>query len=306
MTLTIFMAAGLYLSLGAPAMPDNPLEARLVRDAAVRASRPSQAEIEEMVVARGLAPPSTARPEDEDLIAHLQGVLETRPNDVEGHRLLARSLAAVGRWQEARGEQERVLALVGEQASAEDLVDFAELLVLAANGYVSPEAERTLMRALSLDPANPVGRYYSGLALLQSGRPDLTYRVWSSVLAEGPADAPWIAPIEAEIGEVARLAGVPQPVPAPGPGSDEVEAADSMAPAERAAMIDGMVAQLSGRLASEGGPPEDWAQLIRSLGVLGRRDEATAVLAEARSKHADDATALAVLDAAAREAGLPE
>jgi cytochrome c-type biogenesis protein CcmH len=67
-----------------------------------------------------------------------------------------------------------------------------------------------------------------------------------------------------------------------------------------------MVAQLSGRLASEGGPPEDWAQLIRSLGVLGRRDEATAVLAEARSKHADDATALAVLDAAAREAGLPE
>jgi cytochrome c-type biogenesis protein CcmH len=65
-----------------------------------------------------------------------------------------------------------------------------------------------------------------------------------------------------------------------------------------------MVDQLSQRLATEGGPPEDWARLIRSLGVLGRRDEAGAILTEARAVHAGDATGLAAIEAAARDAGL--
>jgi cytochrome c-type biogenesis protein CcmH len=300
------VAAGLYLSLGAPTMPDDPLQARLARDAAVRANRPSQAEVEAMVTARGLAPPSTARPEDEALIAQLREVLGARPDDLEGHRLLARSLAATGRWSEARVAQERVVDLVGDAAAAQDFVDLAELRVMAANGYVSPEAEEALMRALTLDPANPVGRYYSGLALLQAGRPDMAYRVWSRLLAEGPPDAPWIAPIEAEIGEVARLAGLPPPAASSpsGPAAADVEAAEALTPAERQTMIEGMVSQLAERLSSAGGPPEDWAQLVRSLGVLGRRDEAAAILAEARETHADDSAALAALDAAARDAGL--
>jgi cytochrome c-type biogenesis protein CcmH len=65
-----------------------------------------------------------------------------------------------------------------------------------------------------------------------------------------------------------------------------------------------MVSGLGERLAAEGGPPEDWAQLIRSLGVLGRRDEAARILAEARDAHAGDAAALASIEAAARDAGL--
>ena len=36
-------------------------------------------------------------------------------------------------------------------------------------------------------------------------------------------------------------------------------------------MIEGMVAQLSDRLAAEGGSVEDWNRLIRSLAVLGGR-----------------------------------
>jgi cytochrome c-type biogenesis protein CcmH len=69
-------------------------------------------------------------------------------------------------------------------------------------------------------------------------------------------------------------------------------------------MIEGMVDGLAERLAAEGGPPEDWARLIRSLGVLGRRDEAAAILLEARQVHAGDAAGLAAIDAAGRDAGL--
>jgi cytochrome c-type biogenesis protein CcmH len=293
-------AAGLYGLLGAPGLPDDPLRARLAREAAARAERPSQAEVEAMVAARGPAPASGSS-EDAALVAKLQQTLEARPDDAQGHRLLARSLATLGRWSEARAAQERVVEIAGDQASAQDVVDLAELRIVAAGGYVSPEAEAALSRALALDPANPVARYYSGLTLLQGGRPDLAYRMWSALLAEGPPDAPWIAAIETDIDEVARMAGLPPR----GPSAADVDGAGDMTPADRQAMIESMVAQLSERLATEGGPPGDWAQLIRSLGVLGRREEAARILAEARAKHGGDPAALAAIDAAARDAGLP-
>lgn len=308
--LLILAAGGLYAALGTPGLPDDPLRARLAREAEERAKRPKQAEVEAMIAARGLAPAIPARDEDVALVERLEQVVTARPDDLEGQRLLARSLAALGRWPEARAAEEKVVALLGDRATGQDHVDLAELDVLAAGGYVSPEAEAALGRALTLDPANPVGRYYSGLALLQGGRPDLAYRLWSALLAEGPEDAPWAVAIRAEIGEVARMAGLPPPAgaePAPaGPGAAEVEAAGAMTPEARQGMIEGMVARLSDRLATGGGPPEDWARLIRALGVLGRREEAEAILAEARAKYAGDAAARAILDEAAAEAGVAE
>ena len=188
-----------------------------------------------------------------------------------------------------------------------DFVDLAELSILAAGGYVSPEAEAALARALALDPRDPVGRYYSAVTLMQGGRPDLAYRIWSGLVAEGPPDAPWMAAARAGAADAAAAAGIAPPAAgptAPGPTASDIDAAAQMPPTDRAAMIEGMVGQLSERLATQGGPPADWARLIRSLGVLGRRDEAAAILAEARSVHAGDAPGLAEIEAAGRDAGL--
>ncbi len=303
---TALATVGLYAALGAPGARDQPLAARQAREAEARAARPGQAEAEAMAAAQTPPPmPAPAPAGDQaDLIARLQAVLKDRPDDLEGHRLLARSLGEVGRWREARAAQEQVVRILGDDATASDLVDLAEARIVAAGGYVSPEAETTLARALKLDPQDPAGRYYSGLTLLQGGRPDLAYRIWSRLLDEIPPDAPEAAPLRAGVAEAARLAGLPPPAAAPGPSAAEVDAAGEMAPDDRQAMIEGMVARLSDRLATEGGPPADWAQLIRSLGVLGRRDEAATVLAEARDAHEDDPAALATIEAAARDAGL--
>ena len=205
-----------------------------------------------------------------------------------------------------------MVALLADQATARDLVDLAGLSILAAGGYVSPEAERALSRALTLDPRDQVGRYYSALTLMQGGRPDLAYRIWSGLVAEGPPDAPWMAAARAGAADAAAAAGIAPPASgptasgptAPGPTASDIDAAAQMPAEYRAALIDGMVAQLSQRLATQGGPPQDWARLIRSLGVLGRRDEAAAILAEARSFHAGDAPGLAEIEAAGRDAGL--
>jgi len=67
-------------------------------------------------------------------------------------------------------------------------------------------------------------------------------------------------------------------------------------------MIAGMVQGLSDRLATEGGPVEDWARLIRSLGVLERVGDANAIYQEAQSVFSGDPQALQILRNAAQQA----
>ena len=69
-------------------------------------------------------------------------------------------------------------------------------------------------------------------------------------------------------------------------------------------MIEGMVAQLGERLATEGGTPEEWAQLISSLAVLGRKDEAQAIYAEALAKFEGQRSSQSFLREQALNAGL--
>ncbi len=307
--LVVSLGAGLlYDRLGAPFYPDQPLALRLAGGGLNEMNRPSQAEAEAEALASAEAVMPAADPESLALIARLEEILAGRPDDLQGHRLLARSLASLGRLVEARSAQERVVELLGPQVQGGDLTDLAELMIFAAGGYVSPETGAVLAQALALDPAEPRARYYSGLGALQAGRPDIAYPLWARLLEEVPPGPPWREVIAAEIDEVARLAGVVRdgaraagPTRSPSPA--DVDAAAEMSEAERAAMIEGMVAGLAGRLAAEGGPPEDWAQLIRALVVLGRAEEAAMILTEARAAFAEDAAGLALIDAAGAGVG---
>ncbi len=308
----VVAALAAYALLGHPGMSDRPLSLRNAERVAAHRARPGQAEAETVAAARmreaGIQPRDLSK-EDQALLDQLEAVLAERPDDANGYRLLAGSLGSVGRFAEARAAQERVVEILGDEVGAGDLVNLAELRILAAAGYVSPEAETALVAALERDPGNPLGRYYSGVLMVQAGEPELAWSLWSGLLEEGPQDAPWIAPIRAEIDRIAQLAGKlpPAAVPAPrGPDADDIAAAEEMAPEDRAAMIEGMVAQLGARLAEEGGPPEDWARMILSLDVLGRREQARAVFDEARADFAGDPGALALVMDAGRKAGLLE
>jgi cytochrome c-type biogenesis protein CcmH len=304
----------IYATMGVPGLPDQPFALREQRMAEARASRPGQDKAEAAVLAEAERVPDL-RPQlserDASLIGRLREVLKDRPEDLEGHRLLARSLAAMGQFPEARAAQEDVVAMLGDSVTAGDEIELAEAMILAAGGYVSPQAEQVLVRALEREPQNRLGRYYSGITLLQAGRPDLAYPLWTRLLEEGPPDAPWVAPIRAQIADVARMAGMPPPdaaepaeSPASGPSQADIAAAGTMSPEDRQAMIVNMVDGLGARLAAEGGPPADWAQLIRALGVLGREDEAREILTEARAKFEGDPAALSRFEAAAQAGGL--
>jgi cytochrome c-type biogenesis protein CcmH len=153
-----------------------------------------------------------------------------------------------------------------------------------------------------------------GLMMAQTGRQDTAFRLWDQLLREGPADAPWIEPILAQIEDMAFRAGVNYQVPDIGPGrdaprgptADDVEAAQNMSPAERMEMIQNMVSGLSDRLATEGGPVQDWAQLITALGVLGQTQQARAIYENAVEVFADDTRALDLLLRAGQRAQVVE
>jgi cytochrome c-type biogenesis protein CcmH len=160
------------------------------------------------------------------------------------------------------------------------------------------------------DPGNGPARYYLGLILVQTGRPDQAFRLWDALLRAGPEEAPWIPPILEQIEELADLAGVRYAIPEigrgdqRGPSADDIESAVGMTPAERMDMIGSMVTGLSQRLATEGGPARDWARLISSLGVLGEWERAQAIHANAIEVFADDLVAIDLINAAGRDAGV--
>lgn len=300
-------AFGLYLKLGAPGYGDLALSDRIAMAEEFRAERPDQAAAE-----KGLpkTTPIDPNPDYEALVVRLRETILERPDDLRGYRLLTRAEAQLGNFTDAHIAQARVIELTGgPEADVRDWSDYADLLVLAAGGYVSPEAEEVLSLILGKDAQNPTARYYWGLMMRQTGRPDRAFRIWDALLRESPSGAPWVPPITAQISEVALMAGVtgyqaPTPTATRGPSASDIESAQEMSPAERMEMIEGMVGGLADRLGDEGGPPEDWARLISALGVLGRYDQARAIFDNALEVFADNPGALDVVNRAADRAGL--
>jgi cytochrome c-type biogenesis protein CcmH len=107
--------------------------------------------------------------------------------------------------------------------------------------------------------------------------------------------------IESQIEAVAAEAGITLSTLA-GPSADQVNAAGGMSEEERNDMVRGMVAQLSERLATEGGTAEEWARLIRAYGVLGETGKASEIWNEAKEVFANSPEDIAALLEAARDA----
>lgn len=300
-------AVALYLREGAPDQDDLPIARRIAQAQAAYDTRPSQAEAE----ARATPRPSVENvPEDFlILIERLREAVARNPDDPQGLALLAANEMRLGNVAAARDAQRRLVDLRGDGASSDDLVRLSALMIETAGGLITPEAEAVLARALAADPVHPQGRYLLGLLQLQNDRPDRAFPIWRSLLEEGPADAPWMAPIGAAIRDLAWLAGQPDYVPPaapPGPDADALAAAEDMTPEERRQMVAGMVAQLESRLASQGGTPAEWAQLISSLVVIGNVDHAGAIWSEAQTRFAGQPEALDIVRQAAVASGLAE
>ena len=139
----------------------------------------------------------------------------------------------------------------------------------------------------------PKARFYLALAAEQAGDAKSAQDIYETLAPEAKGRQAWMQGLRARL---AALKGGDQTPPA-ATGEQQI-------PPEQKQMIEGMVAQLAGRLAEKGGSPEEWARLIRAYSVLHESDKAKDALASARKALASNAPALGDIDQLAHELGL--
>lgn len=290
------LGALIYVAVGVPGAMDQPFAAREapVQNQLADRQRPSQEQAEARITP-DMRPEVEQDPEYVALVDRLQSTLAERPDDAEGQRLLAIALMRLGQWVDARKAFDRLVEISEAEVDAETHANMAEAMVLAAGGYVSPEAEQAIGKALKADPELPIARYYAGLALRQSGRIDEAIRIWEDLRSESPADAPYLEWLNRLLADTVAMRDGPR-----GPSQGDIAAADDLSEADRAEMIQGMVQRLSDRLATQGGTAREWAQLIASHATLGQTEQAQKALADALQAYPEGGDHDALIAHAAR------
>ena len=268
-------------------------------------------------------------PPVDEMIRRLATRLLQNPKDAEGWRTLGWSYASIGRFAEAGEAYARAIELnpdIAEIRSAR-----VEALVRSADGVVSADAKDAIEETLRLDPKDSRARFYSGLAKEQGGDKASALADWTELLKDVNSDESLVSDLKNKITALERDLGVdavrsaaPKPVEgsgllealraraAPpmsrsvekGPGPEDVRTAEAMAPADRSAMIQGMVDGLASRLEQSPRDPDGWIKLIRSRMVLGETNLAKRALARSLEVFADDKEQRDRIIAAAQQFGL--
>ena len=241
------------------------------------------------------------------LIRQLEQRMAQAPNDPEGWRMLGWSYHQTDRFAEAAEAYGRAAAL--DPSNSDYRSAQGESLVQAANGSVTPEALAAFNAALAANPADPRARYFVAVHKDQSGDHKGAMEDWLALLNDAPAGAPWAAEVRAFVERIAGERNIDisgrLKAAAPGPTQEQMAAAQQMPQADQQAMIRGMVDGLDARLRQNPADADGWVRLMRARMVLGETDKAAAAYRDARKAFAGDARALASLEQAARELGVP-
>lgn len=243
---------GLYIKLGSPDLPAQPLAERLAKN-------PADSSVDE-------------------LVARAEAHLAANPSDGRGWDVLAPVYLRLQRYSDAVSAYRNAIRLAGDSAARQ--AGLGEAIANAAGGIVSADAQKAFEAALKQDPANPKASFYLAMGLAQEGRAGEATAAWQKMLAALPPDSPWRGAVEQALADTAGKS-VAGGAPANGPDAQAVDAAQQMSPQDRQAMIETMVAGLDEKLKQNPRDVEGWMRLIRSYAVLGKADQARDALGRA-------------------------
>lgn len=266
-------ALALYVILGSPHLPGQPLASRM----------PSE------------------RPSIEQMVAQVEAHLAKDPDEGRGWEVIAPIYLRLGRFDDAVKARRNALRLNGE--SAERYAGLGEALTAAANGVVTAEALAAFKAAIKLDAEHVKARFFLGVAADQDGRSNDAAVIWRALLKDAPPGAPWAEVVRSELMRVAGNADVPG-ASSGGPSEDQIAAAGNLSPEQRIAMIKSMVERLAARLDKDGSDLEGWLRLVRSYMVLGEHDRALTAAGQARRAFAGDPDKLKRIDDLVKGLGL--
>jgi cytochrome c-type biogenesis protein CcmH len=274
--------------------------------------------------------PQNSVPPVEEMIQRLATRLVQNPNDLDGWRTLGWAYLNTGRFSEAGEVYAKAIELGPDIAELRGAR--VEALVRAADGIVTPDAKSAIEDALKLDRTDIRARFFMGLAKAQAGDRASALADWRTLLTDANSDEPWTADlkdriselesgVDADAGAVAtasewavagslasRTPAVSPSAPRDemGPGRQDVPTAKAMPPADRSAMIRGMVDRLANRLEQSPRDADGWIKLIRARIVLGESDLARQALRRGLQAFGEDPPERDRIVAAAQQFGLKQ
>ncbi|MEZ5786727.1 MAG: c-type cytochrome biogenesis protein CcmI [Xanthobacteraceae bacterium] len=276
-------AFALYLTLGSPGLPGQPLAERIARGRATDAAAKTDANTLTSMVAR------------------VEAYLAKNPDDGRGWEVLAPIYLRFQRFDDAVKARRNAARLLGETGGR--IAAVGEAMTAAAGGIVTPEAKAEFARALTIEPENATAALYLGLAARQAGQTDEARRIWEDMIARAPAGADWVPFVRQAIAELGAPATSGAPDGSTAAPAGPVTAAADLS-AEQRDLARGMVERLAARLSTDGSDVEGWLRLVRSYLVLGERDKAQAAAKNARRALAGDPEKLRRLDSGVKELGV--
>ena len=271
---------GLYLVLGAPELPSQPLA---LRDPTERLA----------VQAQVTAAETLARE------------LRDNPDDLHGWIDLGGRYTGLGRYAEAAEAYGRAVGL--SDGAPQIVAAYAVALVDAAGGTVAGPAVAAFEQVLAALPDDPRARFYLALAEAQAGDLQAALDGWSALMADSPVDAPWVPLTRSQIAITAGQLGLdvasimPEPLPAtggpattvvPGIDPDQADAIAALDPEARETMVRGMVDRLAARLEEDPADVDGWMRLADAYAVLGEPEQAIDALGRAATAAPDDPVVL--------------
>jgi len=124
-------------------------------------------------------------PNVEAMVASLAARLQENPTDVEGWKMLGRSYLQLKDFAGAITAYEQAVNLESGQ-NAQTLADLGEVVLLSDPRTLHRRADELFENALVLEPNNPKALFYSGMAAIDRGEPELGAERWEALLATAP------------------------------------------------------------------------------------------------------------------------
>ena len=138
--------------------------------------------------------------------------------------------------------------------------------------------------------------------MLQNEKPQIAFNIWEQLVIEGPQDAPWIVAINSQLSELEKQFDIRANSNVPQVNGSKINllSEERKAPSVDMDMIYEMVESLSERIYNDGGSLQDWKKLIKSYGVLGKKDKVKEALKDATTIFAADPEKIEELNKIAR------
>ncbi len=132
--------------------------------------------------------------------------LKSKPDDVDGWIMLARTYMALGRLAESLPAYERAIALRGDDAQL--MADYADSLAVNNNRVLAGEPMKWINKALAIDPRNVKALALSGAYAFDRKDYAGAVKYWEQVVQFGPKDGEYLQQVKASLAEARQLGGL--------------------------------------------------------------------------------------------------